>query len=66
MKTEIRSFGALRSDMFDGGGSGGSGSSYYGGSNAQTIKSWVARTGDRDSNNSPSGRFVVTDRDSYW
>jgi hypothetical protein len=55
------SFGEKLSDMFDGGGSGGSGSSYYGGSNADYQ---AGGGGARDGDNSPSGRFVVTDRDS--
>jgi hypothetical protein len=49
---------ALR-DMFDGGGSGASGASYYGGSNAE-YKELGGK--DRDGDKSPSGRMVVTGR----
>jgi hypothetical protein len=49
---------ALR-DMFDGGGSGASGASYYGGSNTE-YKELGGK--DRDGDKSPSGRMVVTGR----
>jgi hypothetical protein len=60
--TEI-SLSALRSDMFDGGGSGASGASYYGGSNAE-YKELGGK--DRDGDKSPSGRMVVTGRNDIW
>ena len=53
------SFGEQLSDMFDGGGSGASGASYYGGSNAE-YKELGGK--DRDGDKSPSGRMVVTGR----
>jgi hypothetical protein len=53
------SFGEKLSDMFDGGGSGASGASYYGGSNTE-YKELGGK--DRDGDTSPSGRMVVTGR----
>jgi hypothetical protein len=53
------SFGEKLSDMFDGGGSGASGASYYGGSNTE-YKELGGK--DRDGDKSPSGRMVVTGR----
>ena len=53
------SFGEQLSDMFDGGGSGASGASYYGGSNKE-YKELGGK--DRDGDERPSGRMVVTGR----
>ena len=53
------SFGEKLSDMFDGGGSGASGASYYGGSNTE-YKELGGK--DRDGDKKPSGRMVVTGR----